>query len=52
VILTGDFASVYLAILQGVDPTPVETIDRTKVEMGKKSNVSEKLEEQIRRMIE
>ncbi|UCE29644.1 MAG: bifunctional phosphoglucose/phosphomannose isomerase [Candidatus Bathyarchaeota archaeon] len=52
VILTGDFASVYLAILQGVDPTPVKTIVRTKVELGRKSNVLERLEEQIQRMID
>ncbi len=30
VICTGDFASVYLAVLKGVDPTPVKTIDLLK----------------------
>jgi glucose/mannose-6-phosphate isomerase len=29
-VLHGDFASVYLALLRGVDPTPVEAIDRLK----------------------
>ncbi|MDP2921192.1 MAG: bifunctional phosphoglucose/phosphomannose isomerase [Candidatus Omnitrophota bacterium] len=31
----GDFASFYLAILNNVDPTPVETIDYLKKELGK-----------------
>jgi glucose/mannose-6-phosphate isomerase len=30
VICTGDFASVYLAILRGIDPTPVKTITLLK----------------------
>jgi glucose/mannose-6-phosphate isomerase len=29
-IMLGDFVSVYLAVLRGVDPTPVEAIDRVK----------------------
>jgi len=29
-ILIGDFASIYLAILRGVNPTPIETISRIK----------------------
>ncbi len=29
-VLTGDFVSVYLALLRGQDPTPVEAIDRLK----------------------
>ena len=29
-ILIGDFASVYLAVLHGVDPTPVKTINYLK----------------------
>ncbi|MEX0988740.1 MAG: bifunctional phosphoglucose/phosphomannose isomerase [Actinomycetota bacterium] len=32
-ILTGDFASVYLGILRGFDPTPVEVIDRLKASL-------------------
>jgi glucose/mannose-6-phosphate isomerase len=31
--LIGDFASVYLAFLRGVDPTPVETISKMKKEI-------------------
>ena len=30
----GDFASTYLAILRGVDPTPVEAIARLKTEVS------------------
>ncbi len=29
-ILAGDFASVYLAYLRGVDPTPVNTVSAMK----------------------
>jgi glucose/mannose-6-phosphate isomerase len=29
-VTIGDFASIYLAIARGVDPTPVEVIDRLK----------------------
>jgi glucose/mannose-6-phosphate isomerase len=34
-VLLGDLASVYLAVLDGVDPTPVEPIERTKAELAK-----------------
>ncbi|HEX5133104.1 MAG TPA: bifunctional phosphoglucose/phosphomannose isomerase [Candidatus Krumholzibacteria bacterium] len=33
-MLLGDFASVYLAYLNGVDPTPVNKIDRLKKELA------------------
>jgi glucose/mannose-6-phosphate isomerase len=33
-VLLGDLVSVYLAALDGVDPTPVEAIDRLKAELG------------------
>jgi glucose/mannose-6-phosphate isomerase len=29
-VLVGDLASIYLAVLRGVDPAPVEAIDRLK----------------------
>ncbi len=32
-IYFGDFLSVYLAVLGGVDPTPVEVISRLKKEI-------------------
>jgi glucose/mannose-6-phosphate isomerase len=35
-VCLGDFSSVYLAVLRGVDPTPVLTIDHLKKEIGKK----------------
>ena len=42
VICIGDFASVYLAIMRGIDPTPVKTIDLLKEKM-KRSGVKEKI---------
>ena len=36
-ILVGDLASVYLAILRGIDPTPVKTIEKLKAEIAAKS---------------
>ena len=34
-IYLGDFMSVYLAYLRGVDPTPIEIIDRFKSRLGR-----------------
>jgi glucose/mannose-6-phosphate isomerase len=34
-VLLGDLVSVYLAVLFGVDPTPVEAIERFKAALGK-----------------
>jgi glucose/mannose-6-phosphate isomerase len=42
VICTGDFTSVYLAIMRGIDPTPVETIALLK-EKIKRSGIKEKI---------
>jgi len=47
VLRIGDFTSVYLAILQGVDPTPVKIIDEVKRELGKKFNMVEKLRAEL-----
>ena len=33
-VLLGDLVSLYLAVLRGVDPTPVDAIDRLKRELG------------------
>jgi glucose/mannose-6-phosphate isomerase len=33
-VLLGDLVSVYLAVLAGIDPTPVEAIDRLKAELN------------------
>jgi glucose/mannose-6-phosphate isomerase len=34
-VLLGDLVSVYLAVLDGVDPTPVELLERFKAELAK-----------------
>jgi glucose/mannose-6-phosphate isomerase len=34
-VLLGDLASVYLAVLDGVDPGPVDVLDRFKDELAK-----------------
>jgi glucose/mannose-6-phosphate isomerase len=47
VLRIGDFTSVYLAILQGVDPTPVKIIDEVKKALGKKFNIVEKLKAEL-----
>ncbi len=46
----GDFASIYLALLRGVDPTPTKTIARLKREMKKKLDTTTKLEEEIQKI--
>jgi glucose/mannose-6-phosphate isomerase len=33
-VLIGDLVSVYLAVLEGVDPTPVEAIERFKASLA------------------
>jgi glucose/mannose-6-phosphate isomerase len=33
-VLLGDLVSLYLAVLRGVDPTPVPAIDRIKAELA------------------
>ena len=34
-VLLGDLVSVYLAVLRGIDPTPVEPIERLKAELAR-----------------
>lgn len=41
-ICVGDFASVYLAILRGIDPTPVKTITLLKEKLGQ-TGIKEKI---------
>jgi glucose/mannose-6-phosphate isomerase len=50
VMCTGDFASVYLAILQNKDPTPVKIIEEVKKELAKKSGMKEKFEAELARL--
>jgi glucose/mannose-6-phosphate isomerase len=52
ILYTGDFVSVYLAILQGKDPTPVNTIVKVKSELAKKSGNKEKFEAELARFNE
>lgn len=42
-LYVGDLTSIYLAILRGTDPSPVEVIDKIKLEMGKRFNLVERL---------
>jgi hypothetical protein len=51
-ILVGDFTSVYLSLLRGVDPTPVSTIVALKKELdksGTKERIIQELETIARR---
>jgi glucose/mannose-6-phosphate isomerase len=50
VMCTGDFASVYLAILQNKNPTPVKIIEKVKSELAKKSGMKEKFEAELARL--
>ncbi len=49
-ILIGDLASVYLAILRGIDPTPVKTIEKLKAEVAAKSYSIRSLKIKFRRL--
>jgi len=50
VICTGDFTSVYLAVLRGVDPTPVKTIDLLK-ERLKQTGIKEKTIRELQKLV-
>jgi len=47
--LIGDFTSAYLAILRGIDPTPVRTINLLKKKM-KQSKVKEKVIDELQKL--
>jgi len=47
VMYVGDFASVYLAILYGVDPSPIDVITRMKVELKKRTDIIERLRNRL-----
>jgi len=51
VLHVGDFASVYLAILYGKDPTPVRTIGAIKEVMGREFSVLGRVEDEVRRIV-
>jgi glucose/mannose-6-phosphate isomerase len=50
VLCVGDYTSIYLALLQNKDPTPVKIIDSVKKELAKKSNMKEKFEAEIKEL--
>jgi glucose/mannose-6-phosphate isomerase len=50
-ICIGDFTSVYLAVLRGIDPTPVKTITLLK-EKVKQSGMKEKLIRELQNLVE
>jgi glucose/mannose-6-phosphate isomerase len=50
VMCTGDFASVYLAILQDKDPTPVDIIVKVKDELAKKTPMKERFEAELAKL--
>ena len=45
VICTGDFTSVYLAVLRGIDPTPVKSIDILKQKLKETGNKEKTISE-------
>ncbi len=49
IILIGDFTSVYLSLLRGVDPTPVPTIVTLKKELDK-SGAKERIIQELQRI--
>jgi len=50
VMYLGDLTSVYLAILRGVDPIPVETISLLKKHLAEKFNLVKELEIQVEKL--
>jgi len=50
-IHVGDLVSVYLAILLGVDPWPVETISKIKRELKERLGTLERLEGEVERLL-
>ena len=50
ILCTGDFASVYLAILQNKDPTPVNIIVRVKNELARKSSMKERFDAELAKL--
>jgi len=49
-VFLGDLISVYLALVRGIDPTPVRTIEQMKKELRGKYDLLSKLEAEIRSM--
>jgi len=49
-ISIGDFVSVYLAVLRGIDPTPVKTIDLLKDKI-KQSGLKDKIVQELQNFV-
>jgi glucose/mannose-6-phosphate isomerase len=49
-ICLGDFTSLYLAMLRGVDPTPIGVIERLKNEMAGNLSISNYLENKVKKL--
>ena len=49
-ISIGDFMSVYLAVLRGIDPTPVKTIDLLKDKI-KQSGLKDKIVNELQNFV-
>lgn len=47
VLCLGDYISVYLAILQNKDPSPVKIIDKVKTELAKKNRMKERFDAEL-----
>ena len=50
VLSMGDYVSVYLALLQNKDPTPVKIIDKVKTELAKKNRMKERFETELAKL--
>ncbi len=50
VLCMGDLVSIYLAILQNKDPTPVRIIDKVKSELAKRTQMKEKFEAELAKL--
>ncbi len=50
VMCTGDYSSVYLAILQNQDPSPVKVIEKLKAELAQKNRMKQKFEAELAKL--
>ena len=50
VLYVGDFTSIYLALLRGIDPTPIEVIKEMKKKLQKKVLTVDSLQQRIRKL--
>jgi len=50
-IYLGDFASYYLALLNDVDPTPIELVPKIKVGIASRTNTEEKISQDFQSLV-